>query len=98
MENNNDKNSTIPWIVPVAIVLMVIWGIVGLFEGDGFFGGIGKQIDAIGKIVAWAIKGGLVVGGIWLIGQYFNKREERKREKRVPESELKALNFFESDY
>ena len=79
MENKNKKGSDMQWFVPVAIFLMVIWGITGLFQGDGFFGGIGKQVDAIGDIIAWAIKGGLVIGGIWLIGQFFNKREERKR-------------------
>lgn len=60
----------------IALFLIVIWGIIGLIRGDGFFGGIGIQIDAIGDIVSLIIKGVLFIGLIWFILNLFNKKKK----------------------
>ncbi len=52
---------------------MILWGIFGLIEGDGFFGGIGMQIDAIGDIVSLVIKFVLFIAAIWFISTWFKK-------------------------
>jgi len=62
--------------IGIAIFLMVLWGIFGLIGGDGFFGGIGQQIDAIGDIVSLIIKFALVIGVIWFISTLFKKKKE----------------------
>jgi len=54
-------------IIYIGVGLLVLWGIVGLVKGDGFFEGIEKQIDAIGDIVSWLIKVGLAFLVLWFI-------------------------------
>ncbi len=39
---------------------MVLWGIENLIDVEGFVGGIGNQLDAIGMIVSYVIKVALV--------------------------------------
>jgi hypothetical protein len=62
----------------IAIFLMALWGIGGIFDGSGFVGGIGNQIDAIGSIISFLIKAALVLGVIWLIIETFKDKEEKK--------------------
>lgn len=64
-------------IIGVAIFLMILWGLTGLIGGDGFFGGIGKQIDAIGDIISYIIKAALFFGVIWLIITVFGKKDKK---------------------
>lgn len=66
---NNKGTGTIGIIVG----LLVIWGIFGLANGDGFFGGIGVQIDAIGDLVALLLKVAIGIGIIWLILNQLSK-------------------------
>jgi uncharacterized membrane protein len=66
----------LPAEVQVAIGLMVMWGIFGLVRGDGFFGGILLQIDAIGDIVSLVLKGALFFGVIWFISSLFKKKDK----------------------
>ena len=63
--------------IVVAIFLMVLWGIQGAIEGDGFFGGIGNQIDAIGMIVSYVIKIALVLGIIWFLVETFKDKDDK---------------------
>lgn len=65
--------------IGIAIFFMVGWGISGLIGGDGFFGGIGKQIDAIGSIVSIIIKVATVIGVIWLFSEMFKKNEDKDK-------------------
>tara|TARA_B110000211_G_C13859301_1_gene455763 strand:- start:425 stop:643 length:219 start_codon:yes stop_codon:yes gene_type:complete len=60
--------------IGIAILFMGLWGISGLINGDGFFGGIEMQIDAVGDIVSSVIKGALIVGVIWFISTLFKKK------------------------
>ncbi len=62
--------------IGIAIFLMVIWGVFGLIGGDGFFGGIGMQIDAIGDIVSLVLKVALLFGVIWFISTLFKKKDK----------------------
>ena len=64
-------------IIQVAIVFLVIWGIFGLLSGDGFFGGIAKQFDAIGEIVAMVLKGAVFLGVGWLILDKVKDRDNK---------------------
>jgi hypothetical protein len=59
----------------IAIFLMIIWGIGGIFQGSGFIGGIGNQIDAIGSIISLLMKAALVLGVIWLFIEIFKDKE-----------------------
>jgi hypothetical protein len=68
--------------ISIAIGIVIIWGITGLFKGDGFFGGITKQIDAIGDFISLIIKGALIIGFVWLIFYLLDsKRKEDKKNK-----------------
>lgn len=60
-------NDKIKSYLAIAIFLLVLWGIGGMFDGSGFIGGIGSQIDAIGSIISFLIKAALILGVIWLI-------------------------------
>jgi hypothetical protein len=59
--------------IKIAIFLLVLWGLIGLIQGDGFLNGIGKQIDGIGDIVSILIKLILAIGVIWFIISLFKK-------------------------
>jgi hypothetical protein len=64
-------------IIAIVIGLLLIWGVTGLFKGDGFFGGITNSIDAIGDLVSLVIKGVLVIGVIWLIFYLLNSKKKK---------------------
>jgi hypothetical protein len=66
-------NEKLKEYLTIAIFFIVLWGIFGLLSGDGFFGGIGKQIDAIGDIVSFIIKAAIFIGVIWFIISLFGK-------------------------
>ena len=74
-------NEQLKNIIGIAIILMIIWGIIGLIGGDGFFGGIGNQIDAIGDIVSFIIKAVLIMGVIWFLIQIFKGKENGSERK-----------------
>lgn len=67
-------------ILGVVIFLMVIWGLFGLVDGEGFIGGIGTQIDAFGDIVSLVIKIVLIIGVIWFITTLFKKKSQKSDE------------------
>jgi len=73
----NNQGSSLPWFVPVGIILMILWGLVGLITGDGFFGGIGKQFDAIGELISLGLKLGAVILILWLIFNYLNNKDKK---------------------
>ena len=59
----------------VVICFLILWGVDGLIRGNGFFGGIAGQIEAITNIVFFIVIIGLILGGIWLVRQYFNPKK-----------------------
>lgn len=63
--------------IPIALAFMFMWGINGCFEGDGFFGGIDKQFDAIGDIVVLVLKGALFIGVGWFIFEKLKNRDKK---------------------
>lgn len=67
-------------ILILAVIIMIYWGIEGIFKGAGFIGGISLQIDAIGQLIAYGIKLALIVGVLW--GGYYvflNGRNTNKK-------------------
>ena len=64
-------------IIKIAIIFMVGWGLLGLFNGDGFFGGIGREFDAIGDLVAMVVKGLVFIGIIWFIFEKLKNRDKK---------------------
>lgn len=51
----------------LVLIFLVIWGIIGLINGDGFFGGIIDNIQAIGNIIVNLIQSLFVIGIIWVL-------------------------------
>jgi hypothetical protein len=39
--------------IGIIIVLLLIWGVMGLIDGQGFFGGIQAQFKAIWLMLGW---------------------------------------------
>ena len=66
--------------IGIAAFILILWGIFGLISGNGFFGGIGKEIDAIGDLVALALKIALIIGVIWLVYALFKKENGSKND------------------
>ena len=64
-------------IIQIALVFMFIWGVYGWIQGDGFFGGIGKQFDAIGDIVVMVLKGVVFMGVGWFIFEKLKNRDKK---------------------
>lgn len=74
--NDNDWGN-LRLIIIGALVFIASWGVMGLIEGDGFFGGIGKQFDAIGRLVAMVLKGAVILGALWLGVQWLSSKEHK---------------------
>ena len=64
-------------IIIFALFLMIGWGLLGLVNGDGFFGGIGQEFDAIGDIFAMVVKGLVFIGVGWLILEKLKDRDKK---------------------
>jgi hypothetical protein len=68
---SNSKNSSISGILIVVVLILILWGIIGLVEGKGFFGGIGNEFSAIGNLTSLIVKVligfGLVAGIVYLL-------------------------------
>lgn len=47
--NKMKKQSTV--YLFIVVILMIFWGLFGFMEGDGFFGGIAKQIYVIADFI-----------------------------------------------
>lgn len=75
-------NDKIKSYIAIAIVFMIVWGVFGLIEGEGFFGGIGMQIDAIGDIISGIIKAAIIFGVIWFIIELNNDNNEKENSNR----------------
>ena len=58
---------------------MLAWGVLGLIEGKGFFGGIGVQFDAIGDLFVMALKGVAIIGIGWFILDRLKYRDENSK-------------------
>ncbi len=54
-------------IAGVAVGLLILWGIIGILEGNGFLGGILVQFRAIVEIVELALKIGVLFGAGYLV-------------------------------
>lgn len=66
--------------IGIATFFLVLWGIGGLIGGDGFFGGISEQIDAIGSIISKIINFALVIGVIWVILELSKNKGNSKKD------------------
>ena len=77
----NKSDNQLKGYVYLAIGLMVIWGIIGLFKGEGFFGGIAMSFEAIGELVALFLKLLVGAGILWVIFKFFEKKEQKKNNK-----------------
>ena len=66
--------------ISVALVFMLMWGGCGLVSGDGFFGGIEKQFEAIGNIVVYIIKTLVFWGVLCLIFDLVTRPKRKPKE------------------
>ena len=64
---NEQDSKGLKNVIIFALFLMTGWGLLGLVNGDGFFGGIGQEFDAIGDLFAMVVKGLVFIGVGWLI-------------------------------
>lgn len=68
-------NDKIKGYIAIAIFLIVIAGISGLVNGNSFVGGVGQEADAIGDLISFFIKVGIVIGLIWLLTTLFKDKK-----------------------
>ena len=71
-------NDNVKIVFGTIIFFVVVWGIFGLINGEGFFTPTIEVIDSIGrqigKLISNLITIGIFVGIIWLVILLFNKK------------------------
>ena len=75
---NEEDTQGLKNVITGAVIFMIGWGLLGLFNGDGFWGGIGIQFDAIGDIFVSLLEGLVFIGVCWLIIQKLKDRDSKK--------------------
>jgi hypothetical protein len=63
-EGEKEKSGNMGCIAMLVIGVLIVWGIIGMAEGDGFLGGIGNQFKAIGILIVGVLA---VIGLITVI-------------------------------